>query len=62
MKTEGINLPIVAIGGITNDDIPAIMQTGVSGIALSGSILKADSPADETRKVLETINKNIENK
>lgn len=27
MKAEGIHLPIVAIGGITLDDIPAILQT-----------------------------------
>lgn len=55
MKATGINLPIVAIGGITYDDIPAIMQTGVTGIALSGTILRADNPVDETRRILEAI-------
>ena len=55
MKAAGINLPIVAIGGITYDDIPAIMQTGVTGIALSGTILRADNPVDETRRILEAI-------
>ena len=57
MKQEHIELPIVAIGGITCDDIPAIMQTGVSGIALSGTILRADSPAEETHRILEEIRK-----
>lgn len=52
MKEAGINLPIVAIGGIAFEDIPAIMQTGVSGIALSGSILRADDPIAETRKII----------
>lgn len=52
MKEAGINLPVVAIGGITFEDIPAIMQTGVSGIALSGSILRADDPVEETRKIM----------
>ena len=51
MKAAGINLPIVAIGGITYDDIPAIMQTGVTGIALSGTILRADNPVDETHRI-----------
>ena len=51
MKENGINLPIVAIGGITLEDIPAIMQTGVTGIALSGTILRADDPVEETRKI-----------
>ena len=52
MKEEGIRLPVVAIGGITCDDIPAIMQTGVSGIALSGSILRAENPVEETRRIV----------
>lgn len=52
MKEAGINLPIVAIGGITREDIPAILQTGVTGVALSGTILRADNPAKETRRIL----------
>lgn len=52
MREAGINLPIVAIGGIAFEDIPAIMQTGVSGIALSGSILRADDPIAETRRII----------
>jgi len=56
MKAEGISIPIVAIGGITKQDIPDIMKTGVSGIALSGSILNADDPAHETHELMETIN------
>lgn len=55
MKAEGINLPIVAIGGITIDDIPEIMQTGVTGIALSGTILRAENPVEETRKIVEMV-------
>ena len=52
MKEEGIRLPVVAIGGITCGDIPAILQTGVSGIALSGSILRAENPVEETRRIV----------
>lgn len=52
MKEAGINLPIVAIGGITREDIPAILQIGVTGVALSGTILRADNPAEETRRIL----------
>lgn len=55
MKASDINLPIVAIGGITYEDIPAIMKTGVTGIALSGTILKADDPVSETRRILNQI-------
>ena len=52
MQEKNIHLPIVAIGGITIADIPAIMQTGVSGIALSGTVLHADSPADEMKRIM----------
>lgn len=52
MKQAGIELPTVAIGGITYDDIPAILKTGVSGIALSGTILQAENPVEETRRIL----------
>ena len=55
MKDEGINLPIVAIGGITIDDIPEIMQTGVTGIALSGTILRAENPVEETSRIKSLI-------
>jgi thiamine-phosphate pyrophosphorylase len=55
MREENVCLPMVAIGGITIADIPAIMQTGVSGIALSGTVLHADSPADEMRRIISLI-------
>lgn len=51
MKAEGINLPIVAIGGITEQDVTDIMQTGVSGIAVSGAVLNADNPIEAMRRI-----------
>lgn len=55
MKKLGIDLPIVAIGGITVEDIPSVMGTGVSGIALSGAILGAPDPVEMTARIIETI-------
>lgn len=55
MKELGIDLPIVAIGGITVEDIPAVMGTGVSGIALSGAILGVPDPVEMTARIIETI-------
>lgn len=52
VKEAGINIPIVAIGGITAEDIPDIMQTGISGIALSGAILRAENPIEEINRIL----------
>lgn len=51
-NAKGEPLPIVAIGGITADDIADIMQTGVTGIALSGTVLRADNPTEEMKRLL----------
>ena len=52
MNEAGIRIPVVAIGGIVAEDIPAIMETGVNGIALSGAILQAPDPVEETKRIL----------
>jgi thiamine-phosphate pyrophosphorylase len=59
-RAENIALPVLAIGGITSDDIPDIMSTGVSGIALSSAILQAQDPVMETRKILDSFLVNSE--
>lgn len=58
MESEGIEIPLVAIGGITNDDLTDIFETGVWGVALSSGILQASDPIKETTKILQQI-KNI---
>ncbi len=55
MKKNGINIPIVAIGGITEADIPAVMATGVSGIALSGEVLNAKDPVEKMKTILKLL-------
>ncbi len=55
MRAAGISLPVVAIGGITADDIPSILHTGMDGIALSGTILHAEDPVGETRRILQLL-------
>lgn len=55
MREHDIRIPIVAIGGITKADIPTIMACGMSGIALSGSILNAQDPIDEMQNMLRLL-------
>lgn len=52
MQKAGIHLPIVAIGGITKKDIPSLLAAGASGIALSGSILRAENPVEEMKEII----------
>jgi len=61
LKAESsINLPIVAIGGICYDDINDIMDTGISGIAVSGSLIKAKNMTEETRKMISLLESIVE--
>lgn len=55
---SGIDMPVVAIGGISTADIPAIMSTGVSGIAISSTILNAADPTDKTTEIINLISQN----
>ena len=56
MRENNITVPIVAIGGICKEDIPSLLECGVDGIALSGSVLNADSPIDEMLEITKIIN------
>ena len=55
MKEAHIDIPIVAIGGIRMEDIAALLECGMSGIALSGSVLNASDPVDEMAKIVAII-------
>lgn len=59
-KAVDINLPVVAIGGITYDDIEEVMEAGVDGIAVSGSLINADDMKAETSKMIELLEKIVE--
>ena len=56
MRAAHIDIPIVAIGGITKDDIPAILATGITGIALSGTVLRAANPIEEMKHLTNIVN------
>jgi thiamine-phosphate pyrophosphorylase len=55
MRANNIDIPIVAIGGICKADIPELLESGVSGIAISGSILNAEHPTQEMTEIISTI-------
>lgn len=52
MREHAIDIPVVAIGGIEESDIPSILATGVSGIALSGVVLRAADPVLKMKQII----------
>lgn len=52
---SSINIPIVAIGGICYDDINNIMDTGINGIAVSGSLINAENMTEETKRMISLL-------
>ncbi len=55
VRDAGMEIPIVAIGGITLDDVEPLMKTGVNGLAMSGSIINAPDPMLYTSDVMERL-------
>ena len=53
MKAAGIDLLVVDIGGITADDIDDILATGVRGIAVSGTVLRAENPVAMMKQIIQ---------
>ena len=56
MTAYGINIPVIAIGGILLQDVSDIMQTGVSGVAVSGAILNDNNGYDPVTTMKRFIN------
>lgn len=55
VRDAGVDLPIVAIGGITLEDVEPLMKTGVNGIAVSGAIINAPDPMLYTSQIMEKL-------
>ncbi len=52
-RHEGITIPTVAIGGITIEDIPALRETGVNGVAVSGLIFNSNNKEETTKTIID---------
>lgn len=52
MEDLGIELPLLAIGGIRRGDIAALLGEGVHGVAVSSAVAAAEDPVEEMRAFL----------
>lgn len=55
-----LSYPLVAIGGINLQNIPAVLRAGVDGVALISAIIKAADPTAMTLRLLEALNREEE--
>lgn len=51
MKAAGIQIPIMAIGGIMFEDVPGLKKAGVYGVAVSGALMNAVDKEAEVMKI-----------
>jgi thiamine-phosphate pyrophosphorylase len=56
MQDAGIRIPVIAIGGILADDVSAIMQAGLYGVAISGAITFADNQQQAVKQIYQQLN------
>ena len=54
------NLPVVAIGGISIEDVCDLFKIGVSGVAVISAILNENTPTENFKKMKENIIKGLE--
>ncbi len=59
LREAGLNQPVVAIGGITHADVPSLLDTGITGIAISGAISHTPDPIASTQHFISLLNCSI---
>lgn len=55
VRAAGMDIPIVAIGGITIDDIEMLQSQKVNGVAISSAIINAPDPELYTSRIMEKL-------
>lgn len=49
-RAEGLNLPVVGIGGVLQTDVPLLLSAGLNGIAVSSVINCSENPTEITKE------------
>lgn len=53
---KSINIPVVAIGGITQKNANELKDTGIAGLSVVSAIMSADNPKKASEKLLNIFN------
>ncbi|NLJ49182.1 MAG: thiamine phosphate synthase [Candidatus Atribacteria bacterium] len=52
---KAVSIPVVAIGGITLENLPEVIQSGADGVAVISAIIGAESPFEAAKKFRSVI-------
>ncbi len=52
---EKVALPLVAIGGITADNVAEVMTVGASSVAVISALMEAESPEEAARQIVDKL-------
>lgn len=55
MQKAEILIPKVAVGDVKYDDVPALMEAGVNGVAVSGAIAHSGDIKEETKRFVDLL-------
>jgi thiamine-phosphate pyrophosphorylase len=58
LKEKETDLPVFAIGGIRNEDIQQLFETGIQGIAVSSFLSDSSRIKETTKEIIQTIKSN----
>ena len=50
-----VDVPVIAIGGVTVEHVPALLAAGVHGVAVVAAVSQAADPASATRELLAAL-------
>lgn len=53
---ESINIPVVAIGGITLDNAHELTDTGIAGLSVVSAIMSSENPKKSSEELLKIFN------
>ena len=54
---ESVNIPVVAIGGITKENASELKDTGIKGLSVVSAIMSADNPKKASEELLNIFNR-----
>lgn len=57
VKKSGIILPVIAIGGITPEDLPELLKTGLYGVAVSGALTQKPDAQERIKSMYAELEK-----